>query len=298
MVFISQDFPKELQVDVTDFRMRHDKTNGPTLLNMLKNHYHKSYEIYYLISGETYYFIKNKTFHIKAGDIVLVNSYDLHRTSLVNNKDKERILICMNESYISALTSSYSYIDLFSCFKKGNPVLSLDEYNSAAIKEHLSKMFTLYTNNRNKFQNLDELCLKAMCVELLVLLNKLSNSIEPHFVEHPSVLHKKISNIVFFIDNNYMNEITLDSIALQFNISKYHFVRLFKEIMGLTFIDYLNVVRLKESRNLLIRTNYAISRIASEVGYSDANYFCRVFKKYSNCTPSEYKKTKTMATRK
>ena len=87
-----------------------------------------------------------------------------------------------------------------------------------------------------------------------------------------------------------MNEITLDSISLKFDISKYYFVRLFKEIIGLTFIDYLNVIRLKEARSILLKTNFTISRISNEVGYSDASYFCRVFKKYCNCSPAQYKK--------
>lgn len=285
-----QYFPKEFQEDVTDFRMRYDKTNGPNLLNMSKNHYHKSYEIYYLMSGETYYFIKDKTFHVKAGDIVLINSYDLHRTSLVNNEAKERILICLNESFINSITSPYGYIDLFSCFKKNTPVLRLNKLNIENVQTHLNKMLDLYTDTVNKHEKLDELHLKVMSVELLILLNKLTNSIEPHLVQHPSILHKKISDIVIFVDNNYMNEITLDSLALTFNISKYYFVRLFKEIIGLNFSDYLNVVRLKHSRSLLIKTNFTISRIANEVGYSDANYYSRIFKKYCSCSPSEYKK--------
>lgn len=287
---MEQPFPNELQVDLIDFRMRYDKTNGPSLLNMSKNHYHKSYEIYYLISGESYYFIKDTTFHIKAGDIVLVNSNDLHRTSLVNNDIRERILVCLNENFINSITSSYSDVDLFSCFKNGIPVLRLNAINSKAVQAHLYKMFNFYTNIINKVRKLDELYLKVMSVELLIMLNKLCDSAQPKFFEHSSILPQKISDVVIFVNNNYMNEITLDSISSHFNINKYYFVKLFKETIGLTFIDYLNIIRLKESQRILLKTNFTVSRISAEVGYSDSSYFCRVFKKYCKCSPTEYKK--------
>ena len=51
-----------------------------TLLNMASNHYHHYYEIYYQLSGERYYFIKDRSYYLTKGNIVLINSYDLHKT--------------------------------------------------------------------------------------------------------------------------------------------------------------------------------------------------------------------------
>lgn len=287
---MEQYFPAELQVDLVDFRMRYDKQDRHNLLNMDKSHYHKSYEIYYLISGECNYFIKDKTFHIKGGDIVLVNSNDLHKTSLINKSTRERILICLNEEFINSMANSYEDVDLFSCFKNGHSVLRLGDEYLKVVQEQIHKMYSLYTESTYKVNRLDEFYMKVMTSELLVLLNKLSNSIKNELIEDTNSLPPKIVDIVTYINNNYMSDITLDFISSQFNISKYYFVRVFKESIGLNFIDYLNIIRLREAQKLLLNTDFNISRVSTEVGYSDSNYFCRVFKLYCKCSPTQYKK--------
>lgn len=290
MFFIELILPNVHQIDVTDFRMRHDITNGPSVLSMFKNHYHRSFEIYYLVSGERYYFIKDKTFHVKSGDIVLINSYDLHRTSLVNNDTSERILICITEDFISSIVKSYAGLDLFACFKKDDPVLRFDENYSKLLQNQLYKMLDIYMKSSHPLKGSSELYMKALSIELLLLLNNFSNSKRSHVFEHPSNIHKKISDAAVFINNNYMENITLNSLCSHLNISKYYFVRLFKEITGLTFIDYLNIIRLKNAQTLLCETDYTISAVSHEIGFCDASYFCRVFKKYCSCTPASYRK--------
>lgn len=276
--------------ETSDFKMSYMKTEGAKPLYMLNNHYHKSYEIYYLLSGEKYYFIKDKTYHIKEGDIVLINSYDLHRTSLVKNHDSERILVALKDKFIDFIRNSYPDMDLMACFKKDMPVLRLKEEDSAFIKEHLYKMLNLYNKNSQSTSKINELYLKILSIELLILLNKFADYNEPEIFEHPSIVHKKISDAIIFINKNYMNEHSLESISTQFHISKFYFARLFKEITGLTFIDYLNIIRLKAAQKLLTTTDFSISRISNEVGYSDASYFCRVFKRYCNYSPVQYRK--------
>lgn len=280
----------KLQEDIKNFRMRYDKQDRHNLLNMDKSHYHKSYEVYFLLSGECNYFIKDKAFHIKAGDVVLVNSYDLHKTSLVSKCSRERFLICLNEDFVNSIASPYNEIDLFSCFKKGSRVFRLDDEHLQIVQAQINKMYNFYIEASYEVNKMDEFYMKVMTAELLIILNKLADSIKEEPIEGISGLPPKILDVVNFINSNYMNEITLDSIASKFNISKYYFVKLFKETVGLTFIDYLNITRLREAQRLLSETDFNVARVATEVGYSDSNYFCRVFKLYCKCSPTQYKK--------
>lgn len=279
-----------LQEDICDFRMRYDKINGNSNLNMSKNHYHRTYEIYYQLNGEKYYFIKDKTYHIKSGDIVLINSYDLHRTSAVNSDTTERILVRINENFINKIENSYGRIDLFSFFRDNSPILRLSPTASDTIKVQLFKMLTHYNIFKDKNDGLTDLYMRTLTVEILILLNQLYPSNQYKVFVHPSSMHKKISEAVIYINSNYMNDINLNSVSYKFHISKYYFARLFKVITGLTFIDYLNIIRLKESQTLLLQTNLTISRISGDVGYSDSSYFCRIFKKYYHISPAQYRK--------
>jgi AraC-like DNA-binding protein/mannose-6-phosphate isomerase-like protein (cupin superfamily) len=288
--FMYQNETDFFQEDLLDFRMNHDKINDNSSLIMNKNHYHKSYELYYQINGEKYYFIKDKTYKIQSGDIVLINSYDLHRTSMVNNNPIERILVRINENFINDLLSSYEDMDLFASFKTDLPILRLTGVNHIEIRNHLNKMYVLYENLKNENNRIILLHMKLLTVELLILLNTATSSNTFSNYEHPTSVHKQISKAISYINSNYSLDLTLSSTAEYLHLSKFHFSRLFKSVTGSTFIDYLNIIRLKESLNLLIGTDLSISRISNDIGYSDSSYYCRIFKKYYNCSPAKYRK--------
>lgn len=98
-----------------------------------------------------------------------------------------------------------------------------------------------------------------------------------------------IKNIVMYIDTNYARDINLATIASESHVSKEHLSRTFKKETGVTLTEYIASTRIKKAAELLKTTNQAISDISIFVGYTDNNYFVKVFKKYYNMTPSEYR---------
>jgi AraC-like DNA-binding protein len=287
---VYQNETDKFQEDLLDFRMNLDKINIGSSLVMNKSHYHKSYELYYQLNGEKYYFIKDKTYKIQSGDIVLINSYELHRTFTVDTNCSERILVRINQDFIKDLTVHYEDIDLFASFKTDLPILRLSGINHIEIRNHLNKMYDLYKILNNQNTQIALLHMKLLTVELLILLNNSYSSNLYNNYEHPTNVHKQISEAVSYINSNFSSELTLSSTAEYLHLSKFHFSRLFKSVTGSTFIDYLNIIRLKESLNLLIETDLSIARISTDIGYSDSSYYCRIFKKYYDCSPAKYRK--------
>lgn len=92
-----------------------------------------------------------------------------------------------------------------------------------------------------------------------------------------------------FIDENYAEDFTLESIASNYHFSSAYFGNLFKEYTELSFSKYLTKVRLKNAQDLLIRTDLGMNEIAQLVGISDAAYFNRVFKKEYSISPNKYR---------
>lgn len=92
-----------------------------------------------------------------------------------------------------------------------------------------------------------------------------------------------------YIDRNYAEEITLDLLCGRVHLSPYYFSKLFKEQTGENFIDYLTRTRLTHAATILRSTDLSIKEISAETGYQDANYFSRLFKRWYQCTPSEYR---------
>ena len=99
-----------------------------------------------------------------------------------------------------------------------------------------------------------------------------------------------LEKIDAYLEENYSNEISLDTVAEVVNLSTSYLSFIFKENSGLNFVDYVNQFRLQKAKELLETSSYNISQIARLVGYSSANSFSKVFKKYNGISPGQYRK--------
>ena len=94
---------------------------------------------------------------------------------------------------------------------------------------------------------------------------------------------------VQYIRKNYRANLTLEEIARQANLSKYHFIRLFKQICGCTPHEYLILTRLNRAKHLLTTTDLPISQVAREVGYRNMATFSNVFSERVGLSPSQFR---------
>lgn len=100
---------------------------------------------------------------------------------------------------------------------------------------------------------------------------------------------EKMKLILKYVENHYMEKITIEDMANELGISQSHFMKYFKNTMGTSFIDYLNEYRLTMASRLLVSSDSSILTIAEEVGYDNLSYFNRTFKKRFAMTPREYR---------
>lgn len=99
-----------------------------------------------------------------------------------------------------------------------------------------------------------------------------------------------IAGIQSFIDAHYAEDLSLSYLAQKFYLSQAYLSVLFSKSMGITFSDYLEKVRMENAAALLRTSHRNISQISEAVGYKSSRYFCRMFKKYYDCTPTEYRR--------
>lgn len=109
---------------------------------------------------------------------------------------------------------------------------------------------------------------------------------EKDYLDKSPIVKKSIS----YIDEHYMEKLTLEEVAQSVNLNPSYFSHTFKKEMNISFSQYLNNVRIKQSQYLLKNTDHTIQDIALEVGYESQHYFSRMFKKHSNLSPSAYRK--------
>lgn len=104
--------------------------------------------------------------------------------------------------------------------------------------------------------------------------------------EHENQLVVKAQN---YIQENFQKDLSLDEVSRQLDLSPYYFSKLFKEETGYNFVEYLTSLRMKKAQELLMQESLSMKEICVSVGYSDPNYFSRIFKKHMGVTPTEYR---------
>lgn len=126
--------------------------------------------------------------------------------------------------------------------------------------------------------------------ELTDLLTAFMRSISFSEQEEPPLW---IDTAMNYINAHFKENISLDEIADIASISKYHFLRVFKQLNGVTLTEYIHYQRIVEAKRLLAMTEKPVWEIAEELGYNSVQYFFRVFKSRTGYTPLQYRKKKT-----
>jgi two-component system response regulator YesN len=101
--------------------------------------------------------------------------------------------------------------------------------------------------------------------------------------------NKSFKDVLKYVDLNFCNEISIDSISKEFYMNAPYIGQLFKKNLGVTFAEYLTQARMNHAVTLIAKTDLGLSAIAEKVGYKDYFYFSRIFKKINGHSPSFYR---------
>lgn len=153
---------------------------------------------------------------------------------------------------------------------------------SSLVIEHPQKLVNALADNRKMavFAIDDE-------KKPLFLLSDILYQNCTDFAKIPPILEPAVK----YIRHNYNKDIKLPEVSSISDISYCYFSRLFSEAFGMGFNEYVIRLRLDHAKLLLSSTNRSAVSIAMEVGYSDCNYFNKIFKKKEGCSPLQWRKT-------
>jgi YesN/AraC family two-component response regulator len=253
--------------------------------NMPSNHFHSSYELYYLLSGERQFFINDRTIIAKEGDLVLIKPNILHKTSNAVLPNHERTIINFTEKFF--LTSKADMIESFKpLFNNEYTIISFSPSDRIEVENHLTHIIKEITKKDTAF----EIYSSTLLVQLLIYCCRFLKENTSTTLHYLSPIHERISEVVRYINKNYNKELSLQLLSDNFYISPYYLSRAFKEATGFTFIEYLNSLRVKEAIKLLQETNLKVNIIVQKVGFGSITHFGRVFKEVTGHAPLYYRK--------
>lgn len=120
--------------------------------------------------------------------------------------------------------------------------------------------------------------------QLLILISRYSLEVN----HKENTLYTVAENISKYISENYQSDLSLDFLSERYSMSSSYLSRLFKNSTGIKLTEYINITRVTVAENLLLNTDYSITKIANECGFNDSNYFASVFKKIKGVTPKRF----------
>lgn len=254
------------------------------IMGRIPHHWHNAIEIDFIRTGSASFSIGEKKLTLSEGEAIIINTGRIH--SISSNGEKECIVlsILFSPDYIFENPSS------FISHKYREPIMNDTvfsfRYFSKKDKAGLECIESLLKINLDKKYGY-ELMTKSLLCHLWLLL------IEDNRIDSISTLclndEARVKGAISYINTNYMNEITLEGIAESIHISKSECCRCFKRVTGMTPFEYLMRQRILEStakiqRNDPDSASYAM--LAKSVGFNNASYFNKIFKKYMGDTPS------------
>lgn len=263
-----------------DYEIFHYSNNDLAGINL---HHHDFYECYLFISGDVTYLIEGKTYYLEPGDIILINSKELHQ-AIINSKEGtyERIVLWINMSFLKELSTGETNLSL--CFESLNRknVLRADFELQQNIRMLLNKLINL-----ERYNGIGrELLYKAYITELMVYINNLSINENVRL----SVDIKKsnlIDGIIEFINNHIEEDITVDELSEYFYLSKFHLSREFKKHTGTTIHRYIVQKKLIEAKELILK-EIPITNVYKQCGFGDYSNFFRAFRNEYGVTPKQF----------
>ena len=238
-------------------------------------HTHPFTELFYVVDGKGEFNIQGQRFPVKANDFVIINPQVEHTELSSPDEPLEYIVLGINGLSFSNLTPVSEGGHPFSFFNLRDEQKDILRYLNAMVQEATSQSMSY----------------ELVCHNLLeILLIKILR--HQHFdleVGKQSKATKDISFIKHYLETYYHESIQLEDLASMTHLSRFYISHSFKKEIGMSPMEYLIAIRIKESKILLRTTNYSISQVADIVGFTTPTYFSKQFRKSTGISPTDYR---------
>ncbi len=242
-------------------------------------HWHNAIEIIMPLVNPYTIICSGREFDLTERDIIIIPAGKIH--NLKAKPGRRFILLCDNRLIegVPALVELRSVI--------AEPLV-INESSGVDIRRSLGhimeEIYTLYF----EFGALSDIYVYMKLISFLTRIREYQLS---KFHPDDNEKYSDTIHMIFgYIEQNYMNEISLEDLAGIAGYSSCHFSRIFKKYSGTTFINFLNKRRVSAAELLLLEENASVTDAATRVGFSSLTTFNRVFKEINGCPPSEFKK--------
>jgi len=258
---------------------------------MVDAHWHYNIELLYCISGSAQILISGNEHQFGIGDLVLINSREIHSIYSTAEAGIEYIVLKFDPNMLYSTSNTFfeaKYVFPFTLNQATHQkIFTLLELANTQIPGLMLEILTEYEKKKYGY----ELAIRSNIgiLFLWILRNWYDRGLDLNIGAHMDENTLKRLQFIFdYVDKNYMEDISTEIMAKVCKMSYSYFSRFFKAALGQSFTNYLNYVRICEAEKHLISGQLNVTEIALECGFSSSSYFILQFKKHKNLSPKQF----------
>lgn len=242
-------------------------------------HWHQEIELLYVRSGTAHMSINEHTFTARQGDLVIVDTGDFHYCDSRNAKNELDFLI-----FDPSVVSPFYHYSSFA-----HPLVSRRFLEEWGFSEEVEKLYSTIhqelSRQESYYKEIVTATLRSFWYRIRRFLPRSAENTDEGV--HTRMLFD-MQKLLSYMDVHYADNITLSFAAEKMNFSESYFSRVFKRLIGINFVTYLNLVRIEHAAQALKNTSQKVTEIALNCGFNNIRTFNRVFKELTGYTPSQF----------
>ncbi len=273
-----QRFDPRQEMRGRDFELQHKRDFQ---LKDVELHHHDFFEVYFLIAGDVTYLIDGKMIHVMPGDLLLISPRELHQVCIQPEMSAyERYVLWVDPMVIQRLSTTQSDLSIgLSNFGHHVRLKPQDRSRVQAMLEMLHREVDADDYG-------SDLLRQSLLTQLLVTVNRLASQQDP-WTEEENHTDQAVEQVMGYVNLHYNEPLTLDMLAEQCYVSKYHLSREFNRKMGTSIYHYIQKKRLLIAQQLMDQGKRP-NEVYSLCGFNDYTCFYRAFKSEYGISPREY----------
>lgn len=242
------------------------------------------YTIGYIVTGDRRWVATDNVRICHSGDFGIAKPNVYHRNCPMSDVPYDRYVIKVRTELFNPIIEIIGHNDLDMLCRN---YLHFSKESQNIIKNMCDEMLEVYENNYSYSQ----LVLQGMFYKLFFYVydNHIPNESDNNIIYFKH-FDERIQQALIYAENNLEYGASLKQTAAYVCLSPSYFSRLFKEVTGSSYTEYITDVRLQHAKILLELGKLSISDIASKIGISNSNYLCTLLKKHYGITPGKLKK--------
>jgi len=249
-------------------------------------HYHKEVEFLAIVQGSLGIQTKHDARLLQPGDVHLFGSSQLHRT---RNEGTEAVsyIVCQFDLAQHFDESTMPYLHYFNEARRPLGHLNyMFREDPEVQRQAYALIMDIFQETQTKVKGY-ELAISASIRRLMLLLLRHDSRELLHGADNLELM--RLQPALDYVDAHLSEKIAIEQACAVLNLSYHYFIKYFKKVMGLSFVDYVNYKRIKTAERLLLTQDMSIMELGEAVGIPNMAQFYKLFKRHNHCSPKEFK---------